>query len=113
MNYDVNARVERELKEPTSDESQFGGAVGRELQKVTITTQMETRAHTFTNGEGRVADELTIKIKFNDAIIQPHSDFEEEFAEQAAAVLAGNIAGLMENSASYDDEEDDNDEGYF
>lgn len=66
--------------------------------KTEITTEFETKPHTFKDGEtGEVAKKLTITIDFKDTAIQPDSDFESHFAEVCMETLKGHIAGLWEN----------------
>jgi hypothetical protein len=94
----------------------FGGAVAEEVKKCTIRHKLETRPHTFKDGsEADICKRLTIVIDFNDAIVQPHSNFESDFGSRCVEALEENINGLMENSDPEDgpESEEDDDEGYF
>lgn len=98
--FDLKSHVEFHLANNKGNTflDMFGGQVAEELQKTTIETELKTRSHKFDDGEGEVADELLIRVKFNDAVVQPHVDFEDDFASQVAIALEENINGLLENS---------------
>lgn len=99
------------LSHPGSFVRDFGGSVGDELNKIGMKYQLETKPHTYADGEvGQVCKKMTIEIEFNDAVVQPHSDFEGEVCGELAETLAGNISGLIENS---DDTDEMKEEGYF
>jgi len=75
----------------------FGGNVSHEVEKVTIKHKLIQRPHHFKNGKGRVAKKLTIVIEFNDAVIQPHSEFESSYVHCLIEQLANEVNGLWEN----------------
>lgn len=88
--------------------TQFYGAVGEEVKKCSITTDLETKEHTFKDGtKAGIAKKLTIVIDFGSSIVQPHSDFEGDFAMSCVGALEDNINGLMENSGDDEEPEDD------
>lgn len=60
---------------------------------------LETKPHTFQDGsKADIAKKLTIVIEFNDAIVQPHSTFEDDFCEKCADAITENVNGLYENA---------------
>lgn len=96
--YDLHSHCKHELKHNDStflDSFQY--AVARELLKTKITTELETRSHKFADGKADICKKLIITIDFNDAIVQPHSSFEDDFARACALELEQNINGLFEN----------------
>lgn len=106
--FNLNDHVEFELKNnKESFLSCFGGQVAEEVKKCEITHQLKTRPHKFADGEvGQVAHELVIRIKFKDAVVQPHTHFAEDFCHALCTPLEENINGLMENSYDASDDDD-------
>jgi hypothetical protein len=76
----------------------FAGDVGKEVGKINISHEFETKEHKFGDGEvGEIAKKLTIVIDFGDAIVQPHQDFENDFCVAVSEVLGNEVNGLFEN----------------
>lgn len=82
---------------PPSDLSNFQGGVGDEVSKVKIKHSLETRPHKFSNGVADVCNKLFIEIEFGEAVIQPHTAFEEQICSAIIEELAGEVSGLWEN----------------
>lgn len=97
--FDVNADVKFKM-ENSKDTflNCFAGSVAEEVKKCSIKHNLETRKHKFSDGmTGQIAKKLTIEIEFNDAIIQPHSHFEDDFCTNVVEALEENVNGIFEN----------------
>lgn len=68
-----------------------------EVSKISMESEFKTREHEFDNGISQVMDEITIKIKFNNAIVQPHVDFDSMLEEKIIDYLCEEMDGLLEN----------------
>ena len=109
-NFDVKKNIEFQLNNNAETFlGCFAGSVGTEVAKISIGHKLTTKTHKFSNGEGEIAESLTIVINFNDAVVQPHSDFEDEFCSAIVDVLASEVNGLYEN-ADFDEDEVNADE---
>lgn len=96
--YDLHSHCKHELKHSEGSMlDSFGYSVAQELLKCTISSELKTRKHKFSNGQGQVADKLVITIDFNKAVVQPHSDFEEDFMRACALEIEQNVNGQFEN----------------
>ncbi len=95
----VDWELTQDIRKEKSMLCSFAGSVGEEVKKITIKHSFETRPHKFTCGtDGQVAKKLVIEIDFNEANIQPHQHFEDDFCVAITEALAENVNGLFENS---------------
>jgi len=70
-----------------------------EISKISMKSNFKTREHTFEDGDiSQVVDEITIKIKFNNAVIQPHVDFDTCLEEAIIDFFCQEFDGLIENA---------------
>lgn len=98
-NVNVNAVVKDIMDfDKQSELYHYKEAVAREVEKVKINYNFETREHTLKDGEiGDVSQKLVIEIDFSNTIIQPHTDFESGFIHVIVEQLASEVSGLYEN----------------
>jgi hypothetical protein len=100
--FDINGDVKFKIKNNQgSFLKEWGGSVAKEVKKCAIKHKLETKPHKFSNGKAAIAKKLTIEILFKDAVIQPHTHFEDDFCTKIVEAIEENVNGMFE-AASQD-----------
>lgn len=97
--WDLKEHIKYEIKNNKETFlTSFKNSVAKEVGKVKIKYDLETKPYKFRDGEtADIAKKLTITIDFKNAVVQPHSHFEDDFCAAVTEALTENVNGLMEN----------------